>query len=116
MAFFWSEGQTDLDSLSNVDVYYEKWVKECAESAKLSDFQKLWEVLMIRVTSKAIFVFSPSDEFCNFYDAVGSFLDFQQYIHPCLLSYLCALTSVCEVGFQQFICYGTPFSCSFMLK
>ena len=29
-------------------------VKECAESAKHSDFQKLWEVLMIRVTSKAI--------------------------------------------------------------
>jgi hypothetical protein len=24
--------KTDLDSLSNVDVYYEKWVKECAES------------------------------------------------------------------------------------
>ena len=46
--------KTDLDSLSNVDVYYEKWVKECAESAKHSDFQKLWEVLMIRVTSEAI--------------------------------------------------------------
>ena len=29
---------------------YEKWVKECAESAKHSDFQKLWEVLMIGVT------------------------------------------------------------------
>ena len=41
-------------ALSNVDVYYEKWVKECAESAKHSDFQKLWEVLMIRVTSEAI--------------------------------------------------------------
>ena len=46
--------KTDLDSLSNVDVYYEKWVKECAESARHSDFQKLWEVLMIRVTSEAI--------------------------------------------------------------
>jgi hypothetical protein len=46
--------KTDLDSLSNDDVYYEKWVKECAESAKHSDFQKLWEVLMIRVTSEAI--------------------------------------------------------------
>ena len=44
----------DLDSLANVDIYYEKWVKECAESAKHSDFQKLWEVLMIRVTSEAI--------------------------------------------------------------
>ena len=41
----------DLDSLAKVDIYYEKWVKECAESAKHSDFQKLWEVLMIRVTS-----------------------------------------------------------------
>ena len=39
--------------MSNFDVYYEKWVKECAESAKHSDFQKLWEVLMIRVTSEA---------------------------------------------------------------
>ena len=28
---------------------------ECAESAKHSDFQKLWEVLMIRVTSEAIY-------------------------------------------------------------
>ena len=46
--------KNDLDSLSNVDVYYETWVKECAESAKHSDFQKLWEVLMIRVTSEAI--------------------------------------------------------------
>ena len=44
----------DLESLANVDIYYEKWVKECAESAKHSDFQKLWEVLMIRVTSEAI--------------------------------------------------------------
>ena len=44
----------DLDSLANVDIYYEKWVKECAESAKRSNFQKLWEVLMIRVTSEAI--------------------------------------------------------------
>ena len=35
-------------------VYYEKWVKECAESAKHSDFQKPWEVLMIRVNSEAI--------------------------------------------------------------
>ena len=42
----------DLDSLSN----YEMWVKECAESAKHSDFQKLWEVLMTRVTSEAICV------------------------------------------------------------
>ena len=39
----------DLDSLAKVDIYY-----ECAESAKHSDFQKLWEVLMIRVTSEAI--------------------------------------------------------------
>ena len=46
--------KNDIDSLSNVDVYYEKWVKECAESAEHSDFQKLWEVLMIRVTSEAI--------------------------------------------------------------
>jgi hypothetical protein len=44
------KGKTDLDSLSNVDIYYRKWVKECAESAKHSDFQKL----MIRVTSEAI--------------------------------------------------------------
>ena len=43
-----------LDSLANVDIYYEKWVKECAESAKHSDFQKLWEILMIRVTPEAI--------------------------------------------------------------
>ena len=40
--------------MTNVDIYYEKWVKECAESAKHLDFQKLWEVLMIRVTSEAI--------------------------------------------------------------
>ena len=40
--------------MANVDIYYEKWVKECAESSKHSDFQKLWEVLMIRVTSEAI--------------------------------------------------------------
>ena len=40
--------------MANVDIYYEKWVKECAESAIHSDFQKLWEVLMIRVTSEAI--------------------------------------------------------------
>jgi hypothetical protein len=26
-----------LDSLSNVDIYYEKWVIECAESTKHSD-------------------------------------------------------------------------------
>ena len=26
---------------------------------------------------------SPSDEFCNFYDAAGSVLDSQHYIHPC---------------------------------
>ena len=31
-----------------------KRVKDCAESAKHSDFQKLWEVLMIRVMSEAI--------------------------------------------------------------
>ena len=37
--------KTDLDSLSNFDVYYEKWVKECAESAKHSDFQKLSEAI-----------------------------------------------------------------------
>ena len=48
------KNKTDLDSLANVDIYYEKWVKECAESSKHSDFQKLWEVLMIRVTSEAI--------------------------------------------------------------
>ena len=41
--------------MANVDIYYEKWVKDCAESAKHSDFQKLWEVLIIRVTSEAIF-------------------------------------------------------------
>ena len=48
------KNKIDLDSLANVDIYYEKWVKECAESSKHSDFQKLWEVLMIRVTSEAI--------------------------------------------------------------
>ena len=37
--------KVDLDSLSNFDVYYEKWVKECAESAKHSDFQKLSEAI-----------------------------------------------------------------------
>jgi hypothetical protein len=40
--------------LSNFDAYYEKWVKECAESTKHSDFQKLWEVIMIRVTTESI--------------------------------------------------------------
>ena len=28
--------------------------------------------------------FSPLNEFCNFYDAAGSVLDSQHYIHPCL--------------------------------
>ena len=32
------------------------WVKEYTEYAKHSDFQKLWEVLMTRVTSEAICV------------------------------------------------------------
>ena len=41
--------------MANVDTYYEKCVKECAESAKHPDFLKLWEVLMIRVESEAIF-------------------------------------------------------------
>jgi hypothetical protein len=27
--------------------------------------------------------FSPSDEFCIFYDGAGSVLDSQHYIHPC---------------------------------
>ena len=44
--------KVDLDSLSN----YEMWVKEYTEYAKHSDFEKLWEVLMTRVTSKAICV------------------------------------------------------------
>ena len=29
------------------------------------------------------YFFSPSDEFCNFYDSAGSVLDSQHYIHPC---------------------------------
>ena len=37
------------------------WVKECAESAKHSDLQKLWEVLITRVTYEAICV---SDDVC----------------------------------------------------
>ena len=28
-------------------------------------------------------IFSPLDEFCNFYDSAGSVLDSQHYIHPC---------------------------------
>ena len=28
-------------------------------------------------------MFSPSVEFCNFYDAAGSVLDSKHYIHPC---------------------------------
>ena len=35
--------KTDLDSLSNVDVYYEKWVKQCAQSAKQYDESTLWQ-------------------------------------------------------------------------
>ena len=43
----------DLDSLTNVHIYYQKWVEKC-ESEECTEFQKLWELLMIRSTSEAI--------------------------------------------------------------
>ena len=34
------------------------------------------------VIERQIDIFFPSDEFCNLYDAAGSVLDSQHYIHP----------------------------------
>ena len=44
---------SNLDPLSNVHIYYQNWVKESNSEDNL-EFQKLWEIVMIRSTSEAI--------------------------------------------------------------
>ena len=44
----------DLDPLSNVHIYYENWVHSLPKSEEYLEFQKLWEVVMIRSTSEAM--------------------------------------------------------------
>ena len=34
------KNKTDLDSLANVDIYYEKWVKECCKICKTFRFSE----------------------------------------------------------------------------
>ena len=47
-----SKDKIDLNPLANVHVYYENWVKKIG--TQYSDFQKLWEIVMIRSSSEAI--------------------------------------------------------------
>ena len=56
----WSESFThskikrpDLDCLQDVHFYYEDWVKKSKESENNLEFQKLWELVMIRSSSEA---------------------------------------------------------------
>ena len=58
----WSESFThskikrpDLDCLQDVHLYYEDWVKKSKESENNLEFQKLWELVMIRSSSEAIY-------------------------------------------------------------
>ena len=44
---------SNLDALSNVHIYYENWIREVG-SKDFLEFQKLWEIVMIRSTSEAI--------------------------------------------------------------
>ena len=48
------KAKPDMSELSNVHIYYENWIKSLTGSQDHKEFQKLWEIVMIRSSSEAM--------------------------------------------------------------
>ena len=48
------EQNPGLNALTNVHIYYEEWAKTLMESKNHLEFQRLWELVMIRSSSEAM--------------------------------------------------------------